>query len=122
MLGLFHISKEVGKVHDAGGIGIAKFNASLCFEDLWHGPGIGMGAPKKRPAKMNQAGLIEFQKFCCRTDAETARTFARLIAFEWKQSHEAGSFDRFGNRVLTDRGASRFPPPDDSAMPIDQFL
>ena len=38
VFGLFHISEEVGEVHDSGGVGIAKFNSSLGFEDLPSGP------------------------------------------------------------------------------------
>ena len=36
VLGLFHISEEVGEVNDPGGVGVAEFNSSLSFEDLPH--------------------------------------------------------------------------------------
>jgi hypothetical protein len=34
VLGLLHVSKEVGKMHNAGGVGFPKFNSALGFENF----------------------------------------------------------------------------------------
>ena len=36
VFGLLHVSEEVRKVHDAGSVGVAKFDSSLSFKNLWH--------------------------------------------------------------------------------------
>ena len=46
----------------------------------------------------------------------------RLVAFEWQQSHESSSFDRFSDGMLADRGATGFSATDDFSMTIDQLF
>lgn len=70
----------------------------------------------KKARQINQAGLM----FVLRSINSIGDQ--SLIAFEWQQCHEAGSFDCIGHSVLADRGATRFASPDNPAMTIDQFL
>ena len=48
--------------------------------------------------------------------------FAKLIAYVWQQRHEASSFDRIGDGVLADRGATGLAAANDFSVTVNQFL
>jgi hypothetical protein len=47
---------------------------------------------------------------------------SRLVTCVGQQRHKARPFHRIGQRMLTDRRASRFAPSDEPTMSVDQFF
>jgi hypothetical protein len=49
VFGLFHVLKESREVRDAGRIGFAEFNTSLCGKCAWHARILTRSSPSRKP-------------------------------------------------------------------------
>lgn len=70
----------------------------------------------------NKAGLIVFQNVDRAALSRACQIPVELIALKRQQGHEPRSFNRLGNGMLANGSAACFAAPDNSTVPVDQFL